>query len=93
MRRQGLRGVIRGKSVRTTVPDAKAPHARQVGLCPIQKAGQAPVAPHVIDKMLPHRWATAMARKSPHEHIRDFLPWLSGSSGSFSHTASRLSHC
>jgi transposase InsO family protein len=25
MRRQGLRGVIRGKSVRTTVPDAKAP--------------------------------------------------------------------
>jgi transposase InsO family protein len=28
MRRQGLRGVIRGKSVRTTVPDAKAPCPR-----------------------------------------------------------------
>ena len=25
MRRQGLRGVVRGKSVRTTVPDANAP--------------------------------------------------------------------
>jgi transposase InsO family protein len=28
MRRQGLRGVIRGKTVRTTVPDAKAPCPR-----------------------------------------------------------------
>ena len=30
MRRQGLRGVIRGKRVRTTVPDAKAP-------CPLDR--------------------------------------------------------
>jgi putative transposase len=34
MRRQGLRGVIRGKSVRTTVPDAKAP-------CPADRVNRA----------------------------------------------------
>jgi len=34
MRRQGLRGVIRGKSVRTTVPDAKAP-------CPLDRVNRA----------------------------------------------------
>jgi len=33
MRRQGLRGVIRGKSVRTTVPDAKAP-------CPLDRVNR-----------------------------------------------------
>ena len=34
MRRRGLRGVIRGKSVRTTVPDAKAP-------CPMDRVNRA----------------------------------------------------
>jgi hypothetical protein len=33
MRRQGLRGVIRGKSVRTTVPDAKA-------MCPLDRVNR-----------------------------------------------------
>ncbi len=33
MRQQGLRGVIRGKSVRTTVPDAKAP-------CPLDRVNR-----------------------------------------------------
>ncbi len=32
MRRLGLRGAVRGKSVRTTVPDAKAP-------CPLDRVG------------------------------------------------------
>jgi putative transposase len=34
MRRQGLRGAMRGKSVRTTVPDAKAP-------CPLDRVNRA----------------------------------------------------